>query len=169
MLHYDPNTGHITNDDGTLATRPHPRGYLYVYEDGRTHLAHRWIWTKVHGPIPPTHVVDHVNRDKTDNRQCNLRLATQSQNTANAEGRSNSTSGYRGVSKRGAKWQAYINLDGKRKHLGYYLTPELAYKAHVNAARAQWGEHYNGAQADPSFVPYLPGDGKRGAPRRWKG
>lgn len=40
-----------------------------------------------------------------------------------------STSGYRGVTKRRNKWQAYITIHGKETILGSYKTPQLAVKA----------------------------------------
>ena len=42
---------------------------------------HRAIWEHVHGECPP--ILDHINRDKTDNRICNLRVATNQQNCLN--------------------------------------------------------------------------------------
>ena len=150
-LIYDPVTGRFYRN-GKRAERPHSRGYLYVVIEGKLVLAHRAAWIAVHGEIPKAMVIDHINREKIDNRIANLRAVSQSNNTANAKLSSVNTSGYRGVSKRGSKWQAYINLDGKRKHLGYYESPEEAYKAHVFAARKQWGDAYNGANADPSFT-----------------
>lgn len=48
---------------------------------------------------------------------------------------SNNTSGYKGVfwSKYHNKWQAYIHLHGKRKHLGYFDDIEDAIKARIEA------------------------------------
>ena len=42
---------------------------------------HRAIWEHVHGECPP--ILDHINRDKTDNRLCNLRAVTHQQNCLN--------------------------------------------------------------------------------------
>jgi hypothetical protein len=39
-------------------------------------LLHRCIWTKVHGPIPDGHEVNHINRKRWDNRLENLELLT---------------------------------------------------------------------------------------------
>jgi HNH endonuclease len=41
--------------------------------------------------------MDHVNGDRADNRWCNLREATQSQNQANTSMRADNISGYKGV------------------------------------------------------------------------
>lgn len=47
----------------------------------------------------------------------------------------NSTSGYRGVSfsKPKSKWSAYMNVNGKRVHIGYFDTAENAMKARSEA------------------------------------
>lgn len=39
--------------------------------------AHRAVWLSVHGAIPSDLTIDHINRDRSDNRICNLRLATE--------------------------------------------------------------------------------------------
>lgn len=41
-------------------------------------LLHRCIWTKLHGPIPDEHEVNHINRKRWDNRLENLELLQQS-------------------------------------------------------------------------------------------
>jgi hypothetical protein len=46
----------------------------------------------------------------------------------------NNTSGYEGISfhQPSGKWSARVMIDKKRKNLGYYDTPELAYKARIS-------------------------------------
>jgi AP2 domain/HNH endonuclease len=86
--------------------------------------------------------VDHINGNSLDNRKCNLRVATHRQNTKNAKLNIRSTSGYKGVTyyKPSHKWRAQIQFDGKKKHLGYYLTKEEAAKAYNIAALEHHGE-----------------------------
>src|SRR6185437_16445129 len=78
--------------------------------------------------------VDHINRDTLDNRRCNLRLATHSQNQTNSMARS--VSGYKGVywQKEAGKWQATIFLNGRNKSLGYFTNPVDAHRAYCSAA-----------------------------------
>lgn len=66
-------------------------------------------------------LVDHINGNGLDNRRCNLRLCTRSQNCANSRNRP-SLSGYRGVtfSKSTNKWVAQINKDNRKYCLGYF-------------------------------------------------
>lgn len=69
--------------------------------------------------------IDHRNRDRLDNRRCNLRYATRKQNGQNLSLHSTNTSGYRGVyyDKRGRKkWYARVMVDGRFHHLGYFMT-----------------------------------------------
>lgn len=73
----------------------------------------------------PGEQVDHINHDTLDNqRKVNLRLCTASQNQANHRMRSDNTSGFEGVSyfKQRGKWKAYVSINGKYKHLGYFAT-----------------------------------------------
>lgn len=67
--------------------------------------------------------VDHINRNKLDNRKSNLRLATNGQNQANSGIPKNNTSGYKGVTwnKKNKKWVAQVEcrVGGKRKN--HYL------------------------------------------------
>ena len=85
---------------------------------------------------------DHVNKDKLDNRRCNLRPATRSQNNCNRSRRSHNTSGYLGVNwhKLTKKWRAYIAIGKKHKHLGLYKTKEKAARAYNDAAKKHYGE-----------------------------
>jgi hypothetical protein len=86
--------------------------------------------------------VDHIHHNTLDNRQSETRLCTGNQNARNAVKRADNTSGFKGVcwSKRHQKWEAKIKLNGKRKHLGYYHTPELGHAAYCKAALELHGE-----------------------------
>jgi hypothetical protein len=79
------------------------------------------------GSLPPADV-DHINREKGDNRWVNLRLAARWENTGNAGLQSNNTSGHRGVTwdKWAGKWLARGMRDGRNKHLGYFDSLEEA-------------------------------------------
>lgn len=73
-------------------------------------------------------VVDHENRGTFDNRVCNLRWATLSENGANSKIWSNNKSGVKGVSldKSRNKYITVIQFNKKKIHIGYYDTIEEA-------------------------------------------
>lgn len=67
--------------------------------------------------------IDHINGNTLDNRIENLRLCTSKDNNRNASKRQDNTSGYKGVSwhKGHQKWAAYIRVNKKLIHLGYFF------------------------------------------------
>ena len=86
--------------------------------------------------------VDHINRDPTDNRRENLRLATNKQNSYNKVSYSKGISKYKGVSfsKSNNKWRAMIHYNYKSLHLGYYINEIDAAKAYNKKAQELFGE-----------------------------
>jgi hypothetical protein len=86
--------------------------------------------------------IDHANGDRTDNRRCNLRICTKSQNLANQTGDPRSKSGYWGVywNKGKKMWRANINVMGKCILIGYFETPEEAARARDLEVIKQHGE-----------------------------
>lgn len=66
--------------------------------------------------------VDHINRDKLDNRRANLRLVTFAENTQNRPSQRGSKSRFRGVSWNTEKrrWQATVGIDGRSVYLGRF-------------------------------------------------
>lgn len=139
LLHYDPETGVFTwrvrkgnrIHVGDVAGTPNGRGYLVIRVDGTLYLAHRLAWLHAHGEWPPKYI-DHKDAVRDHNWIDNLRPATNSENQQNQHGaRCDSTSGVRGVHwyKHRGKWLAYIEINGKRKFLGYFVAKEDAIAA----------------------------------------
>jgi hypothetical protein len=83
---------------------------------------------------------DHINLNRLDNRRCNLRICTKSQNRKNYSKRSDNTSGFKGVTKNNRNWRAHINKDGESINLGTFKTKEMATRAYDEAARKYHGE-----------------------------
>ena len=104
-------------DQGTLASRRWTltaQGYAVAGGD----LMHRAVAGLVKGDGL---YVDHINRDKLDNRRENLRVGTQALNCQNLPSQ-RGTSRYRGVSwdKAKGKWAACVMLDRRTRHLGRF-------------------------------------------------
>jgi hypothetical protein len=91
----------------------------------------------------PDQLVDHVNRNKLDNRRCNLRLATPQQNGQNKRVSPLSNTHLKGVGwhKRRRKYHARIQLQGMRCHLGFFQDAELAALVYDAAARTLFGDY----------------------------
>lgn len=102
------------------------RGYPYRSESigqaGRTRkiTLHRDLL----GVEDPKQKVDHINRDRLDNRRENLRVVDDRANAQNTSSHRDSRSKYRGVDlHRGTgKWRARAMVDGTVHYLGYFKT-----------------------------------------------
>jgi len=94
----------------------------------------------------PKNQIDHIDREKSNNRFSNLREANNAQNNSNRPAQQNNKSGYKGVSpvNRRLPWVAQIRVAGKSIWLGRFETKELAYAAYCRAAKEHHGEfaHY---------------------------
>jgi len=149
LLWYSPETGHVFyKSTGERCDRRYGNGYhrVWVNADGVRgyFLAHRIAFVLMTGQWPVA-LVDHINREKNDNRWINLRQATVAENGRNAGLRSNNTSGYRGVSwdPSGKKWRARIFVNYKCIFLGSFSSEAEAYEAYKSAALRMHGEFCN--------------------------
>lgn len=117
-------------------------GYLHGMVFKRLVYAHRAAYMIALGEVPDE--IDHINGDRTDNRLENLRAVDRKENTKNTRRVAFNTSGASGVhlDKRTAKWIAQINVDGRRRHLGVFLTRDDAVAAR-KAAETRFGYHPN--------------------------
>ena len=113
-------------------------GYISVFLEGRRYAAHRLAWFYVNKEWPEFDV-DHINRVRTDNRICNLRMASRTENNQNTVETRRNTSGVKGVSrsKTPGKWVARIRVERRDVHLGTYSTIEDAKIAYGKAA-SEW-------------------------------
>lgn len=130
LFDYDPETGVVTRKStgrpiGTLFTT----GHLQASVDGMMTGVHRIAFALLSGEYPAVEV-DHINGDGADNRACNLRLATSSQNNQNRRLSSRNKSGVKGVFRVKANkkpWRVSVGLNGR-----YYIT-HFAMKAEAVA------------------------------------
>lgn len=148
IFDYDPDTGVISWKPSAkhgMAGKPAGRittcGYRQVSLRGRSYHAHRLIWAIMTGSWPAEEI-DHINRDKLDNRFVNLRQATRAQNIVTEGVRRNNTSGFKGVvwDKKKRLWRARIGIGSHRKNLGRFKRIEDAYAAYCAAAVFIHGE-----------------------------
>lgn len=74
---------------------------------------------------------DHINQNRLDNRKCNLRTATRSENNRNTPLHPNNTSGCSGVTwiETRKKWEAKVSVNGKGVFLGHHKEVDDAIKA----------------------------------------
>lgn len=143
---YEPDTGYLIRRKsikmvkaGDIAGCVRAGTHRFVKVDSKAYAEHRICWALYYGE-EPSGMIDHVNGNHGDNRITNLRIATFNQNQWNTKRRIDNTSGYKGVFNKNGRFQAYINCNGKRHHLGCYSTAEDAHRAYVDAAKRLHGE-----------------------------
>ena len=85
-------------------------------------------------------IIDHINRDKLDNRKENFRYATKSENRINSKTRTDNVSGIQGVRFEEGKWRVRISVNGKYVHLGMFNDFEEAVKTRLKAEKKYYGE-----------------------------
>lgn len=116
-------------------------GYKSGRVMGRGLLAHRVIYCLMTGQWP-THEIDHVNGDRTDNRWRNLRQATRAQNNRNLTGYA-TTSPYIGVywNKSLGGYMARVYHEGRSHYCGFSRTdPEKIARRRDAKAKELFGE-----------------------------
>lgn len=148
LINYDPKSGIFTwkvstsnrVTIGAIAGTIPKIGRRIIRIGTYNYHANKLAWLYVYGRWPIGDV-DHKDLNKSNDAIDNLREATRSQNNANMGLRSDSTSGFKGVCKRGDKFQAYITVNKTRIHLGMFETAELAHSAYYKNAQKFYGEY----------------------------
>jgi len=113
------------NFNGKKAGTLHHTGYWHIKTKNKVYLAHRLIYLYHHGFLPNYGLeLDHINRNRTDNRIENLRVVTKSENERNKL----TTSKIYGITwhKKNKKWQVQLRINGKQKYLGVYNSLDIA-------------------------------------------
>lgn len=118
---------------GVLAGTDH-YGYIAIIIRKKKYRAHRLAFLYMTGSFP-VNQVDHINRNRSDNRWINLRDVTQEINMRNCNLSKANTSGFAGVSfhKGTGKFMAKIKVNNKAKYLGYFENAQEAYSAYLKA------------------------------------
>lgn len=147
ILAYDMNTGEfrwksrmsnrVKKND--VAGCIIPSGYrvigIRINDETYEFRAHRLAWLYVYGAWP-SKSLDHIDRNKLNNRIVNLREATGTENNQNRKKNANAAYKYIGVHRcnRNGKWRARITVRGKLYTVGYFETEEQAALAYNKAA-----------------------------------
>jgi len=152
-LTYDPETGiftwnerplsHFKNSNvyktwntrfsGKNAGTIKGNGYLAIRINSKVCKAHRLAFLYTEGYFPENQV-DHMDRDRANNKLSNLREVSQMCNMQNCMLAKNNTSGVTGVTwgKDTNKWHARIKINSKQKYLGYFDNFDDAVMARYN-------------------------------------
>jgi hypothetical protein len=114
----------------------HRTGYLYCRLGGKRKTLHRLLLNF------PDGIVDHKNRDKTDNRLRNLRVVCKRSSNINRDIMVTNTTGYIGVFKISGRerWCAMIGFKEERKYLGYFSCKHEAARAYNKEAKKRYGK-----------------------------
>ena len=121
---------------GDVAGATNGAGYRQLYVHRKLYLAHRLAWLVIH-EVMPAQQIDHINKKRDDNRICNLRQASNKQNSENQSVRSNNSSGMPGVywHQKNKNWVAKITHNGHQIHIGCFATIFQAANARTATAK----------------------------------
>jgi hypothetical protein len=116
------------NISDQAGTNKGSNGYCRIKFKKKIYLIHRLVWVWHGNRLEKNMEIDHINRDRADNRIENLRQVTRAVNLENQIG---DLVCYCLSVKSKNKWKAYTkkNAVQPQKHLGYYRTKEEALKA----------------------------------------
>ena len=93
-------------------------GYAECSIDGESYLIHRIIWLWCNGYLPEG-FVDHIDRNKLNNKLINLREASRVCNAQNSGNPKNNKSGVKGIywCNTSSRWKAQIGINNRLKHI----------------------------------------------------
>ena len=127
LLSYNPETGDFhrvkfassNGKKGDKAGYIRKDNYVQLSIDSTLYQAHRVAWFYVHGSWPKN-LIDHINGNRSDNRICNLREATDAQNQHNEPLRKSNKSGVKNVfwETRKSSWCVRIYSNNKCFNFG---------------------------------------------------
>lgn len=151
LFDYVPETGVVTRKvrtststkAGEIVGAKDNHGYFTAMVNKKVYKLHRIIYLWMTGFFPDGEM-DHINGVRDDNRWCNLRTVSRTDNSKNKKLYSNNASGFNGVNwyKPYNTWVAKIRINRKDKHLGYYDSLLNAVAARISA-NARYGFHDN--------------------------
>ena len=97
LQHFNYNDGKITRDDRKNSNGSIDKdGYLIIKVKGKQFKAHRIAWFLYYGYFPKSEL-DHINRNKLDNRIENLRESNRIEQNRNKDKKPNKQTGQIGI------------------------------------------------------------------------
>jgi hypothetical protein len=144
LIQYNPDTGSFkwimpvgNRHVGSPAGSYNKRGYLKINVHGVTYQATHLAWFLTYGEWPQG-IIDHIDRNPSNNKLSNLRDIPHRLNTLNRRG--NSKTGLpKGVYKnRHGSYNVMVWLLGRLKYIGRFKTLEEATMVAEAAQRKQW-------------------------------
>lgn len=134
----DVNT--VMNFQWYLNSNGYPATYGSIDPKGPKCSAPFPLHQFLHPECPEDYVVDHINRNRLDNRRQNLRIITAKQNSYNRKKPKNSTSMYKGVRKQSKdKYKASVSKDGQTYEIKDCATEKEAAMAYDAMAEELFG------------------------------
>lgn len=139
--------GHMIKSHCEAGSLNKSGGYYQIAIRGTLYLVHR-IVAVLHDLNVNGLVVDHIDRNKINNKIFNLRVVSQKENMQNKSMHSNNTSGVQGVlyDKRHDQWISSWMQNGKQKYKRFmvknYTSSEHAFNAAVEYRQQMVDLHY---------------------------
>lgn len=129
--------GKVGNAVGSLQSE----GYWVFKYNKKTYRAHRVVYFLLNPKsVMEGLVVDHIDRNPSNNKIENLRLCTETENHYN---RWRKGTKLKGTTRSGNRWLAQIQVGGKKMHLGRFDSQLEAHMAYAEAAQKYHGEFKN--------------------------
>lgn len=154
LLSYDPQSGVFRWENpqsnrvkkGSVAGGVCDHGYRVIGIDGKTYRASALAILYMTGKYPKE-VVDHKDRDRSNDSFENIRPATYQENSFNSGAHADNHCGFKGVHlhKQTGKWRAQIRV-GRKIHIGLFDTPREAHQAYMEKARELHGSYFTGGE-----------------------
>jgi len=153
--------GFIRNDKTgrILKAQPDGKGYLKTKiptpeKKIINYTVHRLVANAFVPRVAGKELLDHIDRNRTNNHASNLRWASTHDNCRNRSIMKNNTSGVTGVYKHTAtgRWMAFLRAGGKMEFLGLYDSIEEAQFVRDCEAGFRFGEFHRDHSEIPAFT-----------------